>query len=151
MVSLLEITEDNYFAVCDLKVFPEQESYVASAVGIIARAYAKRNRNARALAVANADTIVGLLMYMELYEEPACYTIEQFFIDYRYQNMGFGKQALQLVIEILSEEKKYDAIEVCVTMEDAQAINVYKDTGFTDTGYVDPDVPDSFCLRYRFM
>ena len=49
MVSLVDITEDNYYEVCKLRVAPEQEGYVAAAVSILARAYAKRNRNARRL------------------------------------------------------------------------------------------------------
>jgi len=150
MISLIEITEENYFEVCNLKVSPEQEDYVASSVHIIARAYAKRNRNAQALAIANDNTIIGVLMYMELHEEPACYTIEQFLIDSRFQNKGFGKQALKQVIDFLSNERKYEAIEVCVKMEDTQAIKVYNDNGFVDSGYIDPDVPDSYCLRYTF-
>ena len=106
--------------------------------------------NARALAIAVDETIAGVLMYMELPEEPACYTIEQFLIDHRYQNMGFGKQALQLAIEILSAERKYEAIEICVKKEDKQAIKVYSAAGFVDTGYIDPETPDSLCLRYTF-
>ena len=151
MVSLIDITEDNYYEVYKLKVAPEQESYVAPAVSILARAYAKRNRNARALAVKDVDTIIGVLMYMELHEEPACYTIEQFMIDQKHQNKGYGKQALRMVIDMLEKERKYEAIEICVKMDDAQAIKVYTDVGFTNTGYIDPDEPDSYCLRYDFL
>ena len=150
MVSLVEVTEYNYYEICSLKVSPEQESYVAPAVSILARAYAKRNRNARALAIKNGETIVGVLMYMELHEEPACYTIEQFLIDHKYQNRSYGKQALGIVIEMLANERKYEAIEICVKMEDAQAIKVYRDSGFADTGYIDPDASDSYCFRYDF-
>jgi len=108
------------------------------------------SRNARALAIADDETIVGVLMYMELHEEPACYTIEQFLIDKRYQNKGFGKEALRLVIDVLAKERKYGAIEICVKMEASQAIKVYTEAGFSDTGYSDPDEPDSYCLRYSF-
>ena len=89
------------------------------------------------------------MLYLELCEEPACYTIEQFIIDHKFQNKGFGKQALKLAIDILATERKYETIEVCVKMEDTQAIRVYKDIGFVDTGYIDPEVPDSYCLRYN--
>ena len=151
MVSLVDITEDNYYEVCKLRVAPEQEGYVAAAVSILARAYAKRNRNARAFAVKNDDTIVGIVMYMELREEPACYTIEQFMIDQKYQNKGYGKQALRMIIDILEKERKYEAVEICVKMDDAQAIKAYTDVGFIDTGYIDPDAPDSYCIRYDFV
>ena len=150
MVSLIEVTEDNYQTVCSLEVSAEQKCYVAAPVSILARAYAKRNRNARALAITNDGTIIGVLMYMDLHEEPACYTIEQFLIDHRFQNRGFGTLALQSVIDILKNERKYEAVEICVKKEAAQAIKVYKNAGFADTGYIDPDAPDSLCLRYTF-
>ena len=147
MVSLVDITEDNYREVCSLSVAEDQMGFVAPPVSILARAYAKRARNARALAIASDDTIAGVLMFMELHEEPACYAIEQFMIDHRYQNKGIGKQALQLVIGLLAEDGKYAAIEICVKMSASQAISVYKSAGFEDTGYIDPGEPDSFVLR----
>ena len=150
MVSLIDVMENNYLTVCALSVTEEQKGFLVSPTGILARAYAKRNRSARALAITNNETIIGVLMYMELFEEPACYTIEQFLIDFRYQNMGFGGQALQLVIDILAKEGKYKSIEVCVKMKNTHAIRMFKKAGFTDTGYIDPDVPDSYCLRYNF-
>lgn len=150
MVSLIDITEDNYQMVCTLSVADNQKAYVASPVSVLARAYAKRARNARAMAILNDGTIVGVVMFMDVPEEPACYTIEQFLIDHRYQCKGFGKQALKLVIDILISERKYEAVEVCVKTDDSQAIKVYKDIGFIDTGYIDPDEPDSYCLRYSF-
>jgi len=150
MLSLIDITEHNLHTVCKLKVAKDQTSYVSSPTVILARAYAMRNRSARALAIAYHETIIGIALLMELCEEPACYTIEQFLIDEQYQNKGFGKQALKLIIDLLAEQRKYDTIEVCVKMEAASAIKVYKNAGFVDTGYIDPGVPDSYCLRYSF-
>jgi len=150
MISLIDVTEDNFQTICALKVTEEQQGFLSSPTGILARAYAKRNRNARALAIADNETIIGVLMFMELFEEPACYTIEQFLIDCRYQNKGFGKQALQLAIDILAGERKYESIEVCVKMENVHAIKLFKNAGFKDTGYIDPSVPDSYCLLYKF-
>ena len=150
MVKLIEITEENYQIVCSLKVADDQKSFVAPPVGILARAYAKRSRNAHALAVVNGETIIGVVMYMELFEEPACYTIEQFLIDKQYQGNGYGKQALLSVINLLAKERKYEAIEICVKMAALRAISLYRSIGFIDTGYIDPEEPDSYCLRYMF-
>gem|GEM_PF-170846 len=149
-VSLLDVTEDNYRDVCGLSVAKGQEGFVAVPTAILARAYAKRSRNARALAIASSGVIVGVLMYMELPEEPACYTIEQFLIDKGHQRKGFGKRALRLAIDILEGEGKYGSIDVCVKSEASNAIRMYMDAGFVDTGYVDPDEPDSLVLRYSF-
>jgi len=150
MVSLVEVTESNFTEICNLKVADDQITYVSTPLRILASAYAMRDRNARVWAIAEGNTLVGLLMVKDLYEEPACYAIEQFLVDYRHQNMGYGSRALRLVIDILSKERRYEAIEVCVKMENKQAIKVYMNAGFIDTGFIDPSVPDSYCLRYDF-
>ena len=45
----------------------------------------------------------------------------------------------------LREEDCYDHVELCVKKEDAEAIHLYEKHGFTDSGYVDEDLPD--CLN----
>jgi len=35
-------------------------------------------------------------------------------------------------------------------MNDAAAIHIYQKVGFTDSGYIDPGVPDSYNMVYRF-
>ena len=150
MIRLIDVTEDNYIEICKLAVSEEQLGYVATSVRILASAYANRNRNARAWAITDDETIVGVLMVKDLFEEPVCYTIEQFMIDYRYQNKGYGKKALTLAIDMLSEERRYENIEVCVKMAAVNAVRMYYDIGFVDTGYVDDGAPDSYVLRYSF-
>ena len=39
-----------------------------------------------------------------------------------------------------------DHVEVCVKKDDAEAIRLYEKYGFTDSGYVDEDAPDSLNL-----
>jgi len=150
MISLIEINEENYQTVCELSVSEEQQNYVASPVSILARAYAKRKFNAQALAIVHNETIIGVIMYLELHDDPACYTIEQLLIDYKYQNKGYGQVALKLVMDILASERKYEAIEICVKKSALQAMRVYTNAGFVDTGYTDPNEPDSYILRYEF-
>ena len=150
MITLKEIDENNWLRVAQLETTKEQKQFVASSVGIMARAYAMRGQNARAYAIAYEKNIVGVLLVRDLEEEPACYDLQQFLIDYRYQNKGYGKQALRLIIDQLEREHKYDCIEVCVKMNDAAAIHIYQKVGFTDSGYIDPGVPDSYNMIYRF-
>lgn len=150
MVSLAEVTEDNYLAVCRLEVTEEQSGFVAAPSRILASAYAMRDRNARVWAILADETIVGVAMVKDLFEEPACYTIEQLLVDRRFQNMGYGSTALRQVIALLAAERRFEAIEICVKMEDIYAVRMYLDAGFFDTGYIDPAAPDSYCIRYEF-
>jgi len=40
-------------------------------------------------------------------------------------------------------------VEVCVKRADISALQVYEKVGFTDSGYVDPAVPDALNLVCR--
>lgn len=148
MIRLEEINEDNWCEVAKLRTTEEQKKYVASAIGILARGYVMRESRAKVYAITEDDTYVGIAMIRDIDDDPECYELQQFFIDYKYQGHGYGKQALKLIISELNRERKYANIEVCVKMEDSIAIHIYKSLGFVDTKYISPEVPDAYNLRY---
>jgi len=150
MLRLTGIGEDNWTDAAGLAVRDDQRRFLDSAVGIIARGYVYRSSRARVIGIAEDSTVIGLALVKDLDEEPACYDLQQFMIDRRYQNRGYGTEALRLILADLGRERKYGCVEVCVSRQDAPALRVYEKAGFTDTGYVDPDVPDSLNLVYRF-
>ncbi len=150
MIHLIDIDESNWLAAARLSVLPEQKAYVADAVGIIARGYVYRDCNARVWGIASDDTLVGLAMVRNLDEEPACYDLQQLLIDARYQNRGYGTQALSLIAEKLKHEHAYDCVEVCVKKADVPALHVYEKVGFADTGYTDEEAPDCVNLMLYF-
>ena len=150
MVNLIEISEENWPSFAGLSVADSQKKYLASNIGILARGYVYRNSRARVLGITADENPVGLALVRDLDEEPVCYELQQFMIDKDQQGKGYGSEALKLILDSLKKEHKYDCVEVCVKMEDVQAIHVYEKAGFVDTGYIDEDVPDSFNLVYRF-
>lgn len=149
MLRLVEITERNFAEARGLRVHPEQEGFLDSAVGILARGYVYRDCHARVIGIADGDTLVGLALVRDLDEEPACYDLQQFMIDARYQGRGYGTEALRLILKELQSERKYDCAEVCVKQTDAAALHVYETVGFVDTGYIDDDAPDCRNLMVR--
>ncbi len=150
MIRLLDVTEENWLEVARLSVNKEQKNFVAPAIGILARGYVYRNCNSRVIVFADDDSIVGAALVRDLDEEPACYDLQEFMIDRRFQNRGYGTKALNLILELLAAERKYECVEVCVNKEDAPALHVYEKAGFVDTGYIDDDVPDCLNLMYYF-
>ena len=148
MLKLVEVDEQNWQAVAGLSVREEQRGFLDSAVGILARGYVYRASRARVIGIADEGTIVGVALVKDLDEEPACYDLQQFMIDRRYQGKGRGTEALRLILSELEAERKYDCVEVCVNREDAAALHVYEKLGFRDTGYIDEDMPDCRNLRY---
>lgn len=150
MIKLIDINENNWLQAASLKVSREQRGFLDSALGIIARGYAYRNSNARVMGISDDETLVGIALVKDMDEEPACYDLQQFMIDERYQNKGFGTAALKLILSMLEKEGKYGCVEVCVNKADLSALRVYEKTGFTDTGYIAEYLPDCLNLRYSF-
>lgn len=149
MIRLEDINEENWIEVAHLSVSEEQQTFLDRPIGIIARGYVYRDCNARVFAIANNNEMVGVALVRDLDEEPACYDLQQFMIDRRFQNKGYGTEALRLIIAALRGERKYDCIEVCVNKKDYSALHIYQKAGFVDTGYIDDNVPD--CLNLMFF
>ena len=150
MLELAEVNERNWPDVAALAVNEDQKGFLDSAVGILARGYVYRSCRARVIVIMNDGAVIGVALVKDLDEEPACYDLQQFMIDRRYQGRGYGTEALRMIIAGLQEERKYECVEVCVNRKAAAALRVYEKTGFTDTGYIDEDAPDCLNLMYHF-
>lgn len=127
MIHLEEVTPDNWRKVNSLKVSKEQERFVASNVGILARAYAYRNEGGKALIIYNDNEMVGLVFYREW---DNCYILDQFMIDSRFQGKGYSKAALDFILRIMKEEGKYSRVELCYCKGNEAALNLFKGFGF---------------------
>lgn len=143
MIHLTDIDETNWPEALRLSVSDDQRRFLADPAGILARGYAYRRCNARVFGIANEDRLVGLALVRDLDEAPACYELQQFFIDRRHQRKTYGAHALQLILELLCAEGRYDCVEVCVDHSNLAALRLFEANGFVDTNYIDPDVPNS--------
>ena len=150
MIRLTDVTEENWTTLLSLSVRDDQKKYLAPPVGILARAYVYRNCKAKVRVILNDDTVIGLALIREFTDEPLGYELQQFMIDQRYQGKGYGSEALTLILNELKAEGHFDHVEVCVKMEDVEAIHLYKKHGFVDIGYIDEDVPDAYNLICRW-
>lgn len=146
MITLQPINETNFMEAATLRVSDTQRNFVASAPMILARTYAYRDQRAICWGIYEEKRLVGLAMLHDMEEEPACYHLCEFMIDAAFQNRGIGQKALELVLNHCRKEKKFDTVEVCVKKMDHAAVHVYEKAGFRDSGYVDPDAPDSLCM-----
>ena len=151
MIRITDVTEENWLEVAGLSVKEEQKAFLAPAIGILARGYVYRNCNARVWVIEYDGTAVGVALVREFDDEPLGYDLQQFMIDGRYQGRGFGSLALEAILDALRREAHYDHVEVCVKKGDTAAIRLYEKHGFTDSGYVDEDVPDSVNMICRLF
>lgn len=151
MIQLTTVTEENWLAVAALSVKESQKGFVAPAAGILARGYVYRNCNGKVYVIANDETVVGVALTREFTDEPLGYDLQQFMIDQKFQGRGYGLAALRLILEELRKEGHYDHVELCVKKADREAIRLYEKCGFTDSGYVDEDLPDSLNMICRLI
>ena len=134
-VTLREITSETVRAVCDLTVAPQQAMFVAPNAVSIAQAYFERD-TAWFRAVYADDTPVGFVM---LEDDPVNreYMLWRFMIDARYQGLGFGRRALELVIAYVKTRPDAKTLFTSCVPGAGSPCPFYEKMGFAYTGEED--------------
>ncbi len=135
MVELKEVTKENFDEVLKLKVSEKQQNFVSSTVYSLAQAWVYKN-TAYPFAVYADHIPVGFIM-LGYYESKNQYTLWKFMIDERYQNRGYGKQAVALAINWLVNRFNVKKIYTGVAFQNAAAEKLYHSLGFRKTGVSD--------------
>ncbi len=146
MIRLEEITKDNLDDVLALRVHEDQKSYVSTNAESLAQAYVY-SETAWPFAVYDDETLVGFIM-MGYYEAKHYYTLWKFMIDRRYQNKGYGRQALKLGLKFIKDKFGPDEIYTGVIPGNRVAKGLYESVGFTYTGLKESGM-EEMCLKYR--
>lgn len=136
VVSLREVTGETVRTICELQTSQRQRSFVTPNAISIAEAHFEPNAWYRAIYA--DETPVGFVM---LYDEPeeSHYHLWRFMIDARYQGLGYGKRALELVIAHVKTRPGATSLELCyVPAEDGPGA-FYQKFGFVDTGAMEED------------
>ncbi len=132
MISLRQITKENIDEVLSLRVNDEQKTFVSTNSESLAQAYVYRE-TAWPFAVYEDDTLVGFIM-MGYYDVKQYYTLWKFMIDEKYQNKGYGRQALKLGLDFIKDKFGQVDIYTGVAVGNKVAKGLYESVGFADTG-----------------
>jgi diamine N-acetyltransferase len=132
-VSLRGITRETFAAICDLEVAPEQTEFVASNARSIAEAYFQPKAWFRA--VYAGEEPVGFVM---LYDDPDAgrYFLWRFMIAAEHQGKGYGKAALDLLVEYVRTRPNATELQCSYVPGDAGPGAFYAKYGFVETGEV---------------
>ncbi len=137
MVSLREVDRSNFDECRGLE--RKISLFVGDADCCLAEAYLFREY-ATAYAIYQDKTVVGLVIIMDRPEESdKFYSFTDLFIADDYQGKGYGKGAVQAIIEKLRHEKKRSAVEIQVHKANAIAKNIYLQSGFVKIKDSDSD------------
>ncbi|HAH18750.1 MAG TPA: N-acetyltransferase [Eubacterium sp.] len=135
MISLKEITIENLDDVLALSVNDNQKGYVSTTAESLAQAYVYKD-TAYPFAIYEDSELVGFIM-MGYYETKEYYTLWKFMIDYKFQNKGYGRKALELGIEYVKKRFNPKAIYTGVSIGNDVAKRLYESVGFVATGLVE--------------
>lgn len=135
LIHLEKVEGNDYRKFTSLKVKDEQKRYVASNVGILAKAYAYYN-DSIVYGIYNDATAVGLALVRE-YQDDNCYIFDQLMIDEKYQGNGYGKKAIELILNDLKNKNKFKNFFLCYVEGDDAAKNLYTSFGFEHTGDIE--------------
>ena len=135
MLRLVEIDRYNYLPVLDLRVSPEQESFVASNQYSLAQAYAQPECVPLALYAENKP--VGFAMYA-LDEDDHQYWIYRLMIDQRHQHNGYGRAAMELLIDRIRglSDEEHACVLISFEPENQIARRLYESLGFLPDGRI---------------
>ena len=86
------------------------------------------------------DDIVGYVMVIYDYDEET-YNIWHMMIDEKYQDNGYGTEAMKLCIDYIKSKPfgMSDTIVLTCNIDNLSAIHIYEKFGFKDTGERDED------------
>jgi diamine N-acetyltransferase len=133
-VSLRRVTSKTVRTICELTVSDNQRGLVtANAISIAEASFYK---NAWFRAIYADDAPVGFIM---LHEVPKYgkYYLWRFMIDSKYQRLGYGRKALEMVILRIKDNPKANAITLSLVRREGSAESFYRKFGFEFTGEID--------------
>lgn len=152
MIRIEKVNAKNIWDILELSVSKDQESFVAPNDLSIIEAYIAVTGNGHAFpfGIFENDDPVGFLMIGydvdDYYENPphiayGNYSIWRLMIDEKYQNKGYGKEALRLALEFVRSFPCGEA-EFCYLsyeLENTKAKKLYSEFGFLENGEKDGD------------
>ncbi len=128
MITIRDITQDNFHECINLSVCKEQGKFISSNTYSIAESKIFPFWVIKAI---YADEImVGFLMYAKD-KENGILDLARLMIDCKFQGKGYGKEALNCLLSIAKEEE-INRIGIHVEKENDQAKLFYKNYGFED-------------------
>ena len=134
-VQLLEIARENWEQVITLKVHDEQNNFVAS--NLYSLVQSKYQPECKPLAIYDDCLLVGFIMYVIPTVEQNDYWIYRLMIDKNHQQKGYGKIAMQQIIDMIKQDKEYTKIFISFEPNNLVAKTLYESLGFISTGEID--------------
>lgn len=144
MIRLQPIDKDNWNECIKLKAKPDQEKFIASNLYSIAQV--QFLEHFEAMAIYDDQTMIGFTLY-GLDSDDGNYWIYRFMIDGNHQRKGYGRQALQFIIEeIRNKPDRTDVLMLSFDPKNDQARQLYVKAGFEEIGVMPWSMDESVAI-----
>lgn len=130
-VTLRPLTRENLWPVVELKIHPDQESFVAPNIDSIANAYVEPTFVP--LAVYAGEELVGFAMYGQ-HPDTGAWWVIRLMIALEHQGRGFGRAAMETLLDLMVERTGCDEIITSFVPGNTVAATLYASLGFHPTG-----------------
>ena len=136
MVTLRDLTRDNWVECIRLTLDENQRGHLASNVETIAESKFEEHHHLRAIYL--GDRLVGLLTYTHEDDPPdeELFWVFRLMVDKDYQRQGIGLAAMQIAIAEIAELGA-SRIRTMHKPTNLAAASLYKNVGFREIGFCD--------------
>ena len=133
------ITEKNFIDAFNLRLSAGQQEFVSHPIRSLAQAYIYRDQ-CQPFGIYADGKMIGYVMVIYDYDIPE-YDIWHMMIDKDFQGQGYGKEALDRVLEFIKTKPFGDSERVVLTCNKNNPVarKMYEDKGFVATGNEDED------------
>ncbi len=128
-ITLKENTRGNFEKLISLQVTEEQKNFVASNLYTIAQMQFKEEKIAKGIYL--DDVPVGLIAY-----DLEDYDIWRLMIDSQYQGKGYGRKAMELVLDILRKDGRLKTARTSIIVGNIAMRNLIESLGFKENGNI---------------
>ena len=133
MVTLRDVTIENWFSIVKLSTTEEQSRFVASNSTSLAQAHFQPE--CIPLGIYDDEVPVGFMMYC-LDPTDHEYWIFRLMIDKKFQSRGYGRIAMELLLERIKQDRNHHVLFISFEPENKWAANLYSSLGFISDGRV---------------
>jgi diamine N-acetyltransferase len=133
-ITFRPVTWENFSAVTELTVTPEQANFVAPNLYSIAEAYLEPTWTP--LAIYTRDALVGFAMFGRD-DQTGRWWIMRYMIDAQHQGKGYGTAALPGLIDLIVERHGCSELFLDYSLGNEVAARLYARMGFVPTGEVE--------------
>jgi diamine N-acetyltransferase len=130
-ITFRPVTRENFSAVIELTVTPEQVEFVSPNLYSLAETYVERTWTP--LAIYAGDQLVGFAMFGRD-DETRQWWIMRYLFDTRHQGRGYGTAALPLLIDLIVERHGCNELFLGYDPSNEVAKRLYARMGFVPTG-----------------